>query len=296
MIHLSHKNIKESSVEVRKNQRIVWLASYPKSGNTWFRAFLSVLLKNEELNLNKIETDGIFSGKNLVESALDLDADLLSRNQIESFQKITFNHLAEKSTDLLYIKIHDAFTFSQRDKLPLIPEESTKLAICIVRNPLDVALSLVNHVDKPIDEVINKYIINPSGAFDKPTGSAGNQFYQPLGTWSMHVESWLRKPSFPVHFIRYEDMKDRPFETFKGAIKEIGNQVSDEQIRQAIDATQFEKLQKKEQETGFKEKHVHSTNFFFKGQVGRWKEELSDEQIEKIRSVNKPMMQEFGYW
>lgn len=296
MIHSAQGNITETLSTINENRRIVWLASYPKSGNTWFRAFLSVLLKNENLNLNKIETDGIFSGKHMMEDILDLDADFLSVNQIENFQRIAFRHLSEKSKDLLYIKIHDAYTFSQTDKLPLIPEEPTKLAVYIVRNPLDVALSLVNHIARPIDEVINSYIINPSGSFEKQGSSSGSQFYQPLGTWSMHVESWLRKPSFQVHFMRYEDMKEQPFETFKGAVEEIGCRVSDEQIRLAIEETRFEKLQKKEQESGFREKQVQSSSFFFKGQVGRWKEELTEEQVEKIRKANKPMMQEFGYW
>jgi hypothetical protein len=91
-------------------------------------------------------------------------------------------------------------------------------------------------------------------------------------------------------------MKANPFETFKAAIQAIGLNYSDEQIKFAINETEFEKLQKKEQEKGFKEKQVPSSNFFFKGQVGRWKEELSSEQIEKIRQANEPMMRHFGYW
>lgn len=289
-----HRSEVAEAVGVRK--QLVWLASYPKSGNTWFRAFLSVLLKNENLDINNIETDGIFSGKRIMEDILDLDADFLTANQVENFRRTAYRHLAEKSTDLLYIKIHDAFTFSQTDKLPLIPEELTRLGIYIIRNPLDVALSLVNHTGMTIDEVIDTYIINPDGSFDKPSSAANYQFYQPLGTWSGHVESWLRRPSFPVHFIRYEDMIANAFETFKGAVEAIGSRVSDEQIRKAIEATQFEKLQQKEQEGGFREKQGPSVRFFFKGQAGRWKEELNEAQIEKIRQANKPMMQEFGYW
>jgi hypothetical protein len=277
-------------------KQLVWLASYPKSGNTWFRAFISVLLKNENLDLNNIETDGIFSGKRIMEEILDLDADFLTANQIEHFRRTAYRHLSEKSQELLYIKIHDAFTYSQTDKLPLIPEEPTRLAIYIIRNPLDVALSLVNHIGLPVDEVITSYLINPEGYFNKPGSGGSYQFGQPLGTWSGHVESWLRRPSFPVHFIRYEDMIARPFETFKGAVEAIGNPVSDEQIRKAIEATEFEKLQQKEQAGGFKEKQEPSVRFFFKGQAGRWKEELNEAQIEKIRQANKPMMQEFGYW
>lgn len=287
------------NIELGENtvkKQIVWLASYPKSGNTWFRSFLTALLNEKEIDLNKIATDGIFSGKNYVENILDLNTDYLNRSQIEAYQRIAFSYLSETSKKQLFIKIHDAYTFSKNDGLPLIPEQPTQTAIYLVRNPLDVALSLANHIEKSTEKAIDKYIVNPTGGFVSLKNSANNQFHQPLGTWSMHVESWLNKPSFPVHFMRYEDMKAKPFETFKAAIQAIGLNYSDEQIKFAINETEFEKLQKKEQEKGFKEKQIPASNFFFKGQVGRWKEELSSEQIEKIRQANEPMMRHFGYW
>lgn len=271
-------------------KQIVWLASYPKSGNTWFRSFLTALLKEKEVDLNQMVSDGIFSGKNYMENILDLNSDYLSRQQIESYQRITFSHLSATSKKRLFIKVHDAFTYSQVDGLPLIPEKPTQMAVYLLRNPLDVVLSLANHIGKSTEKAMGKYIINPFGSL------ANEQFYQPLGTWSMHVESWLEKPAFPVHFMRYEDMKAKPFETFKAAVEAIGMEVTDEQIQGAIEATEFEKLQKKEQEKGFKEKAIPTSNFFFKGQVGRWKEELTPAQIERIRTVNEPMMRYFGYW
>lgn len=285
-----------SLTDATSQKQIVWLASYPKSGNTWFRSFLTALLKEKEVDLNQMATDGIFSGKNYVENILDLNTDYLSRQQIEAYQRTAFTHLSATSKKRLFIKVHDAFTCSQVDGLPLIPEKPTQMAVYLLRNPLDVALSLANHIGKSAEKAIDKYIVNPAGSFVSLKNSANNQFYQPLGTWSMHVESWLEKPAFPVHFIRYEDMKEKPFETFKLAVQAIGLEFSNEQIQFAIEETKFEKLQKKEQEKGFKEKQNPTSSFFFKGQVGRWKEELSNEQIEKIRAINEPMMRRFGYW
>ncbi|MCU0349428.1 MAG: sulfotransferase domain-containing protein [Flavobacterium sp.] len=290
------KVITTSLSENPLKKQIVWLASYPKSGNTWFRSFLTALLNEKEVDLNRMATDSVFSDKNYVENILDLNSDYLKPVQIEQFKRIAFNHLSASSSKELYIKIHDAFTFSQTDQMPLIPEKSTKLAIYIVRNPLDVALSLANHFGEPVAKSIKKYIVNPKGGFASIHNSTNNQFFQPFGTWSMHVESWLTKPNFPVHFMRYEDMKENPFETFKAGIEAIGLKFNDDQINFAIEETKFEKLQKKELEQGFKEKLIPTSNFFFKGQVGRWKEELSNEQIEKIREINEPMMRHFGYW
>jgi len=277
-------------------KKIVWLASYPKSGNTWLRIFLSVLCKGSGVDLNKMGTDGIFSSKHFLENTLDMNPDYLSQEEVAAYQRLTFSHLSQSVQKQLYIKIHDAFTFSEIDGLPLIPEQATLSAMYVVRNPLDVALSFANHLGKPVETAIEKFIVNSSGAFLSKRNAGNNQFYQPMGTWSMHVESWLTKPKFPVHFIRYEDLKEKPFETFKNAVDAIGIDATDEQVNHAIAETQFEKLQKKEQESGFKEKLIPGSSFFFKGQVGRWKEELTAEQIEKIRKVNEPMMREFGYW
>ena len=277
-------------------KQIVWLASYPKSGNTWFRSFLSVLCNGTSVDLNQMGTDGIFSSRHFMENVLDLDSDYLSPEQVAIYQRLTFSHLSKNASKPLFIKIHDAFTYSKNDGLPLIPEEPTRLAVYLVRNPLDVALSFANHIGKSVDTAIEKYIVNQSGAFVSKRNSGNNQFYQPLGTWAAHVESWLAQPAFPVHFMRYEDMKEKPFETFKSAVTSIGINVSDEQISYAMAETQFEKLQRKEQESGFKEKPLPGSSFFFKGQVGRWKEELNEAQIEKIRKVNEPIMRKFGYW
>lgn len=281
-------------MENKKN--IIWLASYPKSGNTWFRSFLTALLTQKEVDLNKMETNGIFSGKGVIENALDLSADFLRTEQIEQYQRLAFSYLSDTAKKSLFMKIHDAFTFSEKDKLPLIPENATKMAVYFVRNPLDVTLSLANHVGKDLETTIEKFIVNPQGAFTRKKNSPNIQFHQPLSTWSNHVESWQKHPNFPVHFMRYEDMKSQPFETFKAAVKAIGLGYSDTDIQQAIEAVEFEKLQKKEKEKGFKEKQNLNSTFFFKGQVGRWKTELTAEQIEKIRKVNEPMMRAFGYW
>ncbi|PLK43453.1 sulfotransferase domain-containing protein [Emticicia sp. TH156] len=288
--------VMNSGSESEMNPKIVWLASYPKSGNTWFRSFLSALIGTRELDINNLETDGIFSGKNNLEMALDIDSDYINQKEAENYKRIAFRYLSAENCRLLYVKIHDAFTYSEFDKLPLVPEEPTKMAIYLIRNPLDIAVSLANHLDDSIDNAIEKFLTNQKSSFGTTKNLGIKQFYQPLGTWSGHVESWLKHPSFPVHFIRYEDLKIRPFETFKAAVTAIGLQVTDEKIQEAIELTKFEKLKKQEEQSGFKEKQVPDKSFFFKGESGRWKEELSTKQIEKIREANQPMMEHFGYW
>ena len=281
-------------METDKN--IIWLASYPKSGNTWFRAFISALFSEKEIDINQLGTDGIFSDKLLFEQILDLDADEVKLEFVETWRRAVYQYHSAKCNKKIFIKIHDAYTFSELDQLPLIPTEPSNMAIYLVRNPLDVTLSLANHTGRTIDKTIDKLVTNVEGAIGiKPTSSF-NQFYQPLGTWNMHVETWKNNTDFPVHFIKYEDMKANPFETFKDAVGAMGLNFSDTQIQNAIEQTEFEKLKDKEIKNGFRENQNLKSTFFNKGQVGRWKTELTAEQIEIIRAINEPMMRRFGYW
>ncbi|MEL1239869.1 sulfotransferase domain-containing protein [Flavobacterium flavipallidum] len=277
------------------DNNIIWLASYPKSGNTWFRSFLTALLNDGEIDINKMDTDGIFSDKGYIETILDLSSDDLRPTEFESFRKIAFGYRAQELKKEAFIKIHDAYTFDRWNALPLIPNAGSRIAIYLVRNPLDVVLSLANHTGLTIDETIDKYLNSEEGAFVKKW-KIGQQYYQLLGTWAMHASSWMQQKEIPVHIIRYEDMKSNPFQTFKLAVDKMQLNYSDDAIINAIEATDFKKLKNQEENKGFKEKQLASSAFFFKGETGRWKKELTNEQIQKIMTVNESMMKRLGYW
>ncbi|WP_369765909.1 sulfotransferase domain-containing protein [Flavobacterium sp. WC2429] len=275
--------------------KIIWLASYPKSGNTWFRSFLTALLNQGEIDINKMETDGIFSSKEYIESILDICTDDLRPRELESFRKVAFTYKAQEIQKESFVKIHDAYTYSRWDGLPLIPAYGSRVALYLVRNPLDVVLSLANHTGLNVEDTINKYMNCEEGAFVKK-GKTAQQYYQLMGTWAMHASSWMNQKDIPVHVIRYEDMKVKPFETFKIAVVQMQLDYSDEAILSAIEACDFKKLKQQEENKGFKEKALPSSAFFFKGETGRWKQELTKGQIIKIMTVNESMMKRFGYW
>lgn len=275
--------------------KIIWLASYPKSGNTWFRSFLTALLNQGEIDINKMETDGIFSSKEYIESILDICTDDLRPRELESFRKVAFTYKAQEIQKESFVKIHDAYTYSRWDGLPLIPASGSRVALYLVRNPLDVVLSLANHTGLNVEDTIDKYMNCEEGAFVKK-GKTDQQYYQLMGTWAMHASSWMNQKDIPVHVIRYEDMKVKPFETFKIAVVQMQLPYNDESIIQAIEACDFKKLKQQEENKGFKEKALPSSAFFFKGETGRWKQELTKGQIIKIMTVNESMMKRFGYW
>ena len=274
------------------SNNIIWLASYPKSGNTWFRSFLTALFNTEvDININELKSDGIYSSKKIVEEVLDVDADLLQVIEVKKFQHITWTHISKTAKNRLFVKIHDAYeNLNQTENKPLVPHEATFKAIYFVRNPFDIVPSFANHASISLDLSVEFINHSHSTLYDNE-----NQFNQHLGTWSKHVKSWLTRPKFPVLFLRFEDMKLNTFETFQKAVKFLELDFTEQEIRKAIEMTSFEKLRKQEEAFGFIE-IKHNNYFFNKGEINYGKQQLSKSQIESIKKVNKEMMKHFEYW
>lgn len=277
------------------SKKIIWLASYPKSGNTWFRTFLTALLNEDALDINNIKTDGIFSSRLIFDTLTDIDSTCLYDSEVKMIQPEVYNHLSSiHEKDRLFIKIHDAYTLNRAGR-PIVPEEATRCAVYFIRNPLDIAGSWANHSGCTIDRSI-ELLNDPESVLSQPDNFNVNvQLTQLMLSWSGHVKSWTAKLPFPVLPVRFEDMLNDGFNTFSKVISFIGLDIPDEKIEQAISATRFEQLQQKEKEGGFKEKLVGNHMFFRKGKADNWKNELNDRQIESIINCHYDAMKKFNY-
>lgn len=275
--------------------KIVWLASYPKSGNTWFRAFLSALMSEGRLDINNMPTGGIFSYRGTFDMATDIDSVYLYDAEVKSMMADAYRGVAQYRNYLSFTKIHDAYVDAGGQHI--VPDDVTLCGLYFLRNPLDVAGSLANHMFISIEEAIT--MLNDPGA--KLAAQKGNlnkdtQLPQDLLDWSGHVRSWTELPTFPVLVMRYEDMLQDTFAIFKQALQHIGWQVEDEEIIRAIKACNFENLRKQEDATGFKEKAAGKGSRFFRtGTKGNWEKELTTEQISKIVSAHGAVMERYGY-
>ena len=280
---------------------IYWLASYPKSGNTWFRIFLTNYLANGDAPFDINEPmsscssgDSIATPRELFESKTGLESALMTHDEIEVLQPLVFEQLALESKDDFYIKTHFA-CHEVSPGLPITSIKGTKGAIHIVRNPLDVALSYADHFGTGIDNAIGEL-----GEHDFTlcgTGHvSGKQLRQKIGSWSDHTKSWLDARWFPVKLLRYEEMKNDPVEAFGRAIRFLGLPYDLVRLKKAIAFSDFNELKKQEQEKGFKERSPHSSGSFFrKGGAGQWKESLSPEQVSRILQDHGEMMRRLGY-
>jgi hypothetical protein len=281
-------------MEIQK--KIVWLASYPKSGNTWFRAFLTALLNDGYLDINQIKTDGIFSSRQIFDEFTDIDSTYLYNHEVKKLQANICSYRANfYEKECLFIKIHDAYGYQELN-LPIIPTESTLCAIYFIRNPLDIACSLASHINGTVDEAIalmnNHKKINTSS----DNINTQDQLKQRLLSWSEHVESWaITKLPFPVLILRYEDMLTNSIACFIKALNFLGIKATHNQIETATRATRFEELKKKEIQKGFKERTSLKNLFFRKGNAGNWHTELTTLQIELIKKNHSNVMQLFNY-
>jgi Sulfotransferase domain len=277
------------------SKKIIWLASYPKSGNTWLRAFITALIKGE-VNINGLETEAIFSSRPVFDIYSGLDNSLLTNDEAKALQGAIFNDMSLKTKkERLFVKVHDAYTFLRGDE-PLIPTENTRCAIYLIRNPLDIAASFASHRDDTIDSSI-EIMNDDNGRFSIQNNQSNTQpqFEQCLLNWSEHVLSWTSKPPFPVLALRYEDMLADATNTFYNAAKFMGIEADLQQVEDAIIASRFEQLQKKEKETGFREKQKNNP-FFRNGTAGNWQKELEQHQIAAIITKHKAVMEMYGYY
>ncbi|MBN1157871.1 MAG: sulfotransferase domain-containing protein [Bacteroidales bacterium] len=276
-------------------KKIVWLASYPKSGNTWFRAFLTALLDPEGKlpDINQLHLATIASSRQLFDELAGVASADLTADEIDHLRPKIYRLNAIESEETIYHKIHDAYTLLQDGK-SLIPDNITKAVLYFIRNPLDVAVSFSHHLSISIDKTI-QIMNNPDYAFCDRTDRLHNQLRQRLCTWSGHVKSWVDKSGLPLIVIRYEDMLDDPPGTFGRATEFIGLEYNKQQVNEALEKCSFDKLREQEKAKGFQEKSAKAASFFRKGISGDWKNVLTPEQVQQIVKAHGEVMERFGY-
>jgi hypothetical protein len=280
---------------MESGKKIIWLASYPKSGNTWFRIFLSNLMseKKEAADINELQDTTIASNRQLFDEKTGLSSADLTNEEIERLRPYVYEKMAETSEDLIFLKIHDAFIYTS-EKLPLVSENAGLKAIYFIRNPLDVAVSFAHHLGVTTDKS-SEIMCFEKYAFCNRTDRLHNQLQQQLFSWSSHIRSWTDQTLLPVKILRYEDMLSDSFQIFSAAINFLGLNFPDEKIQKAIHFSSFNELQKQEIEKGFKEKAPVSDLFFRKGKSGTWHDELSMKSAKKIIDYHFEMMKKYGY-
>ena len=276
---------------------IIWLASYPKSGNTWVRLFLEALLfyKNEELNINKTNIRQFPLRKDFNDLNINIDnVKEFATNCLISQEKINLDN------KLKIFKTHNAFWKSGDHSFT--NEENTQGVIYIVRDPRNVITSLKNHFsvkdyNEALKLIINEKMIIGSNVkkreFDLPTVTS---------SWSNHFKSW-KKMKKNYLLIKYEELLENPLSEFMKISNyiEINYKLSfkKNQVHEAIEKCNFEKLTNQEEREGFQEaaddKNGSKKKFFYLGPKNNWQSLLDKKIIDQLEFTFKEEMSELGY-
>lgn len=274
--------------------KIVWLASYPKSGNTWLRAFLSNYLNDSQTpaSINELLTGQIASARNSFEELVGVEASDLTRTQIENLRPMVYRLHAENNDNLLFIKVHDAYQLTPAGE-PMFPAEVTQGVLYPIRHPCDVAVSYAHHNSHSLDRAI-EWMNDPQHTLAGRQNGIDIQLEQKLLTWSQHARSWLDS-GLPCCVLRYEDMHAQPHETFGAAIRFVELEYDALRLARALEFSRFEELQAQEQRDNFNERPPRAPNFFRQGKAGTWRELLSDAQVARIVDAHRDVMLQFGY-
>lgn len=277
------------------NKKLVWLASYPKSGNTWVRIFLSNYFNNSNspIDINNLDKSPIFSSRVIFDEYSPLFSSDLLPDEIDIIRYDVFQQIANELTELQYFKIHDSYHKIKNGKY-IFPSENTFGAIYIIRNPLDVAVSYAYHSNISMQNSC-EFLCNPNASFAKSINKMDKQIYQALNSWSEHVISWTKKANFPILLVKYEDLKNNPEYNFQNILEFLKIPINKTKLLQSIKFSSFDELKKQESEKGFKEKPVKAETFFRKGMSDNWKKELSESQVNLIIKSNFDIMKKYSY-
>ena len=276
--------------------KILWLASYPKSGNTWLRAFIHNLMrlalpgKQGAVDINRMNE--LTTGDSLVQWFRHLDARPpleWSRQDVARMRRGAQLAMVASTPQTVIAKTHNALL--EIHGHPTINMDLTAGAIYVVRNPLDLVISLADHYGVDIDKAIEIMGDTNNGGL-----ADGNIVFEIHSSWSMHVKSWTHNPHPGLRVVRYEDMLARPNHAFSGITQFLGLKPPPAAVERAVEQSSFKNLRAQEDARGFQEKSLKGSKFFRVGKSGQWKEKLTQAQIDKVVDGHREQMTRFGYY
>ncbi len=268
--------------------RIIWLASFPKSGNTWTRTVLESYMapQDQEFDINRL---GKFSKG-------DTSRELFNRAAGGTFNASTMEEWLAVRPAMLRLLVssdpgmHLVKTHSQIRTMhgqPLIPPGLTEGAVYILRNPFDVAPSLARHMTIGLDEAIRRM------TDDRFLLVEDHGVRTIIGRWDDHIRTWTSAPGLTRRVMRYEDMIAEPETTFRTLIEFLRLKLDFGRLRRTLRRTSFKALQKQESSGGFRERPKRMQRFFARGRTGAWREDLTPAQVARLREAFLPTLEQW---
>lgn len=283
---------------------IFWIASYPKSGNTWLRSLISTyyFTKDGEYNENLLKKIDQFPTRKYF---LDFNYDPkivgdTCKYWIKAQEKLNVDK------KLKFFKTHNAF--GKVNNFDFTNSENSTGCIYIVRDPRNVITSVMNHYELDEDRAFNWMTNEKQYIYDvEKVNQVGYSDFQFISSWDLNYKSWKVQKKVRTKFIRYEDLSNQTFYVFKEIIEFINQiiksneKINLEKIKRTLRSTSFSKMQKKELENGFSEAINSQKNknkkivFFNLGPDNDWKKILNEKLKNKLNKKYEKQLEELSY-
>lgn len=275
-------------------RKLRFLASYPRSGNTWTRLLLLSLLRQRGVVPASDDVRDI--GKHLpwdttpayARMFVDKAPDQLTPPEIAELRPRLHRWLARQVNSQPYVKTHSFYGVAYGH--PTFDQSVFGGAVYILRNPLDVAPSLAKHFSYSVDHAIR--VMNEP--LYVASGHEGGM-PEPWGGWSTNVRSWVDLSGGRVVTIRYEDLVASPENEFARVLSHLGLGATEDEIRLAVAETSLDRLESLEQSGKFRNPSKQSERFFGVGARHDFTKKLTPEQARAIVLAHGPVMDRFGY-
>ena len=279
-----------------KKKNIIWLVSYPKSGNTWVRIFLQHIIGNVSIDsglIPPLHNIPIASNRVLIDRLLGVASSNLTADEIKDLLPSVYCELSAQNAGIQVLKLHDSFGRTSQGE-PIFPHEITHSAIYIVRNPLDIVVSYSFPSGKPFASIIDQ-LNDPMFEISRSIRGLKPQVIQHLGSWSEHVSGWTKQKKIPVIILTFEQLLKNSSNVFRDLLDQLKIPYEEKTFGMALEACDFSRLRKQEAENGFREKPLQAQSFFRSGKQDDYSNYLSNEQIERVIKTHHHVMDKFGY-
>ena len=268
---------------------IIWIASYPKSGNTWVRSFLSnYFCDDKKFDFTQLRKISKFPQEKVLK---ELNINFKDFKEIAS-NWISMQDYINLKNEIIYLKTHNALITV--NNFEFTDTKNTLGFIYLVRDPRDVVLSYASHLGISVENTF-EVMRNDMGF----SVSKKNEEYKEaiLGSWALNYNSWKNFKSVNGLIIRYEDLVNNPEKSFTKIVNYL-NKISNlkvdlDKIKRCINNTEFNTLKNLENLTGFDEKGKSS--FFRNGKIGEWKKNLDHKIVKEIEKIFSKEMRELDY-
>jgi len=283
---------------------ILWIASYPKNGNTWLRTLLSAYYYSEDgvFNQTILKNIGQFPEKRHFVSFNYNSKDVMGTTKLWIKAQEKINNEDKK---LKFFKTHNIFGAVNNCKFT--NKENSVGCIYIVRDPRNVITSLKNHYEMNDDQALKWMTNSKQFIYDvEKVKQDGYSDFQFISSWSTNYQSWKIQREIPIKIIQYEDLLKETYTVFKDVIEfinkilNIKEKINKNKLKNCVSSTFFHKLKNEEKKNGFIEavsskKNKEKIPFFYLGPDNDWRKILDKNQQSKFTDIFKKDLKELGY-